>query len=106
MYNDHYPLPPSYSTPYPELDDPNFWAEIAAQTSIPAYQPEPIYTIPPSVYEQPPGVVEGWLVPVPETRALAPYQPVLTPPFTQEEPHKADSSSWGTLTQVFLWGLV
>lgn len=123
MYDPRYPNP----FHFPELDDPRFWADIAAQTGVPpTYQqwsPGPGHIVPPSptFYEvQPievqPIVVESWLVPAPQTSALVPYQapsiPICPPPADatprseqQETNAPAQKQSSGFM-QLILWGIV
>ena len=116
MYDDsHDQLLPSDGTAmFPELDDPQFWADIAAQTGIPPtsqrWLPEPTCPVLPSVYTGQPIIVKSQLGPLSE---LAPYQsapvsiyalPGSEEPLASDIASRQESSNW--LMQILLWGIV
>jgi hypothetical protein len=105
MYDPHFYIPPYRTdvprTPFPELDDPAFWEEIAASTGIPAAIYPTTYEIPQAAYQQRPIIVDGSLVPVAETSP--PPMPTSIAPTLPPGKQKA-SDTWGI--QMMLWGII
>lgn len=99
---------------FPELDDPQFWSDVAGRCGVPPdyYQsppPEAFYAPAPIPYPPEYMVVEGSLVRLPETSALVPYQqaplPVYGPPITEERPAQQTTPrpKSNEFLKIFLW---